>query len=197
MSLADYQQSVPPTTGPVPFAPPLQGAAIPMEATPGGKSVAPKKRKQNLHRLREARIAQGVSPRNMARRLDIDLADLEQQEEPTSDLTLAQLYAWQEVLEVPITELLLESEESLSSPVMIRAQLVRLMKTVRAIQEQAKEVSIQRMAQMGVEQLLQIMPELERVTAWPSVGQYRDARGPGQAACRRFPDPVARHLEGD
>jgi len=196
MSLADYQQSASPATGPVPFTPPLRDTTSQTEVSPGVNSTLPKK-KQGLHRLREARIAQGVSPRNMARRLDIDLAELERLEDPKSDVSLAQLYAWQEVLEVPITELLLETEESLSSPVMIRAQLVRLMKTVRAMQEQAKEVGIQRMAQMGVEQLLQIMPELERVTAWPSVGQYRDARGPGQAACRHFPDPVARRLEGD
>ena len=47
------------------------------------------------------------------------------------------LYEWQKILEVPIVELLVESEDVLSKPLLQRAQLVRLMKTALAILEQA------------------------------------------------------------
>ena len=51
--------------------------------------------------------------------------------------------------------------------------MVRLMKTVAAIKERSQSQGIQRMAQMLVEQLLEIMPELEEVSAWHNYGQRR------------------------
>lgn len=150
---------------------------------------------QPLHRLAEVRRAQNVSLRNVARHLQIDLATAREQEQSLTDLRLSDLYAWQQVLDVPIADLLVESNDPLSTPVLKRAQLLRLMKTVKAIEEQSNEPNIQRMAQMMREQLLGIMPELEEITAWPSVGQYRDAKDVGQAAYRRFPDSVSRNLE--
>jgi len=139
-----------------------------------------------LHRLAEVRKAQGVSIANLARRLNSDAIDVRAQEKPTSDLLLSQLYRWREILDVPVSELLIDPEDTLDDPIKSRASLVRVMKTVRSILEMAHEKPIQRMAQTLFDQLIEIMPELKDVSAWPSVGQSREFKDYGQAAYRRF-----------
>ena len=71
-------------------------------------------------------------------------------------------------------------------PVMKRAQLLRITKTAAAILERAHQPAIQRMAQMLIEQLCAIMPELEHVGPWHSVGRRRTQDELGQAALRRL-----------
>ena len=107
-------------------------------------------------------------------------------------MMLSALYAWQEVLDAPIAELLVESEEPLSAPVLRRAQMVRLMKTAGAILERAQQPSIRRMAQMLVDQLCEVMPELKGVSPWHAVGRRRTQDELGQAAYRRIPTDVFR-----
>ena len=125
------------------------------------------------HRIAEVREQQGISQRSAARRLGIDLPAVRAQEEGETDLTLSDLYAWQEVLQVPLTHLLVEPDDALSRPVLERAQLVRLMKTAHALLEKAASPAMQRMATTLVGQLIDIMPELEDVSSWHSVGQRR------------------------
>jgi transcriptional regulator with XRE-family HTH domain len=139
-----------------------------------------------LHRLALVRQREGVSRRTLARRLNIDVAQVKSQEKENADLPLSTLYRWQEVLDVPIAELLVESDDPLSAPVLRRAQMVRLMKTARTILERAQQLSIRRLAQMLTEQMLEIMPELESVTPWHAVGQRRTRAELGQAAQRRL-----------
>jgi transcriptional regulator with XRE-family HTH domain len=143
-----------------------------------------------LHRLAAVRQQQGISRRTVARRLNIDLAAVRAQEDETADISLSQLYEWQKVLEVPLSELLFEADDSLSAPVLLRAQLVRLMKSVLAIQENAKQETIRRMAQTLIDQLLVIMPELAGVGPWHAVGQRRRLDELGVAADRRLSDDV-------
>lgn len=143
-----------------------------------------------LQRLAAVRQLQGISRRTVARRLNVDLATVRAQETETADITLSQLYEWQKVLEVPLSELLLEADDSLSASVMQRAQLVRLMKTALAIQENARQESIRRMIQTLIDQLLQIMPELAGVGPWHAVGQRRRLDELGVAAERRLSDDV-------
>jgi transcriptional regulator with XRE-family HTH domain len=143
-----------------------------------------------LHRLNSVRRLQGVSRRTLARRLNIDVAEVRRQEQETSDLSLSQLYAWQDALEVPVTELLVESDDSLSQPLLQRAQLVRLMKSALAIREQAEQETIRLMAQTLVDQLIEIMPELRGVSAWHSVGKRRRLDELGTAAERTLSDDV-------
>jgi transcriptional regulator with XRE-family HTH domain len=126
-----------------------------------------------LHRLSEVRQQQGVSYRNVARRLGLDLKTVRQQEEETADLPLSVLYAWQQVLDVPIADLLLDNDGPLSPLVLQRARMVKLMKTAAAIQEKAESNSIRRLVQMLMDQLVEIMPELKEVGPWHSVGQRR------------------------
>ena len=85
-----------------------------------------------------------------------------------------------------VTELLVDDNEPLSPPVMKRARMVRLMKTAMAIREEAQALPLKRMAQMLVEQLIEIMPELKEVNPWNAVGQRRTLDELGQAADRRL-----------
>ncbi|MFW5692793.1 MAG: hypothetical protein ACOCWL_01120 [Thermoguttaceae bacterium] len=147
-----------------------------------------------LHRLAEVRRLQGVSRRTVARRLATDVTRIRCEERESTDLLLSRLYAWQNALEVPITELLVESSDELSDPIERRAQLVRVMKTALAILEQAEQTPLNRplnrMAQTLVDQLLGIMPELEGIGPWHSVGQRRRRDELGVAAQRCLPDEM-------
>ncbi len=158
-----------------------------------GPVVSVSVRRRSLHRLAEVRRLQGITRRTIARRLNVDLSSVKLQEKPTSDIPLSALYAWQQVLEVPIAELLVDLDESLSAPILKRAQLVRLMKTAGAILERAQQPSIRRMAGMLVEQLCEMMPELKGVSPWHTVGRRRTQEELGQAAYRRFSTDVLRN----
>lgn len=122
----------------------------------------------------------------MARRLATETSKIKQQERGAADILLSDLYRWQQVLEVPISELLIESDDSLSAPILRRAQLVRFMKTTLAIQEVSTEESVRRMAQTMIEQLGEIMPELKEVAPWHTVGKRRRRDEFGAAAARRL-----------
>ncbi|MDX1964265.1 MAG: helix-turn-helix transcriptional regulator [Pirellulales bacterium] len=146
-----------------------------------------------LHRLAEVREQQGVTLRNMARRMGCDVKTIRAQEHPRSDISLSVLYAWQQVLEVPVMELLVDDDAPLSAPVMKRAQLVKLMKTAAAIQEKADNNSIRRLVAMLMEQLQEIMPELKDVGPWHTVGQRRTLDDYGRVAEQPISDDVFRH----
>lgn len=129
-----------------------------------------------LHRLGEVRKQQGISFRTLSRRTGIEVRELRRQEE-SADLSLRDFLRWQTALEVPVDELLMESQDSLSPGVRDRAQLVRVMKTVMALAEVASNTRAQRMLEMLREQLLQLMPELAQIVAWPSFGSRRPNEG--------------------
>jgi hypothetical protein len=145
---------------------------------------------QPLHRLGIVRRLQAISRRTVARRLNVDVTEVRRQEEESCDLPLSTLYLWQQALEVPLSELLVESSDALSLPLMQRAQLVRLMKTGLAILEQANDDGVRLMAQTLVDQLVEIMPELRGVSAWHAVGKRRRLDELGNAANRALSDEV-------
>ncbi len=147
---------------------------------------------RSLHRLATVRRQQGVSLRNMARRMNVDMSTIREQEDETADLPLSVLYQWQKILEVPIAELLVDMNSPLSPPVMERARMVKVMKTVAAITEKANTPSLKRLLQMLCEQLREIMPELTDVAPWHSVGQRRTLEEYGRAVERQMPDSVFR-----
>jgi transcriptional regulator with XRE-family HTH domain len=123
----------------------------------------------------------------VARRLGISLPAAEEQERPSSDILLSDLYRWQKVLGVPAAELLKEPNGQLSKPVALRAKLVRVMKTAKSIQERADRIPVRRLAQSLARQLVRIMPELQDTTAWPVIGPHRGENELGQAFFRRLP----------
>ncbi len=150
--------------------------------------------KRPLHRLAEVRRQQGLSQRNMARRLGVELSTVCQQEDEMADLPLSVLYLWQRVLDIPVAELLVDSDDPLSPPVLERARMVKLMKTAVAIMEKAQTNSLRRMVTMLVEQLLEIMPELRDVSAWHTVGQRRTLDDYGRIVERQMSDDLLRRL---
>jgi transcriptional regulator with XRE-family HTH domain len=156
-------------------------------------SVSPKTRTPVLHRIRDVREQQGISLRTAARNLGLEMRTVRAQEEGTADLHLSDLYRWQEALEVPISELLVEDHEPLSRPVMERAHMLRVMKTAKSILEKGTSPVVQRLATMLVEQLSAIMPELTEVTPWNSVGHRRSSDELGRIA----EQPITISIAGD
>ena len=116
-----------------------------------------------LHRIRTVRMQQEVSMRTAARRSGVDVRTLRRQEQENTDLSLSDLHKWQKALDVPVAELVEEPGAHLSKSVMERAKMVRLMKTATSIQEKSQTDSLSRLAQVMVEQLVDMMPELEGV----------------------------------
>ena len=141
-----------------------------------------------LHRIQEVRRQQGVSLRRVGQLLHTDVRELRREEDPNSDLPISRLYAWQMALEVPVGDLLVDSGAPLSAPVLERARLVRIMKTVAAIREKAQSTSVERLAQTLVDQVLEIMPELEGINPWHSVGQRRSLEEYGRIVERTYSD---------
>jgi transcriptional regulator with XRE-family HTH domain len=155
-------------------------AANSNSTTPKAKSA------KVMNRIREVRQKQGISLRTVSRHMHIEMREIRAQEESTADLKLSDLYRWQQVLEVPVAELLVEEHDPLSRPVMERAHMLRVMKTAQSILEKANTPGLRRLSQMLIEQLTQIMPELEGVSPWHSVGQRRSLDDLGRIAEQPF-----------
>ena len=142
-----------------------------------------------LHRIRSAREQQGISIRTAARRLNV-VVEQAREEEESSDMLLTTLYRWQQALEVPVSQLLVDLDSCLSSSVQKRARLLRLMKTAGAIVENAKTPPLKRLAKRVISQLVEIMPELKEVSPWHSVGQRRTRNEVGRIAEQTIPDAL-------
>lgn len=171
MSTVEYNFGLGGFNAPAPIVPPAE------------KSVA-----KPLHRINEVRQEQGVSIRSAARRMGLPMQEVRAQEDPTYDLKLSQLHLWQEVLEVPLADLLVDSTGPLSTPVSQRARMLRVMKTAKALSESSHEPAVQRLAAMLINQLVELMPELQDVSAWHSVGQRRTQDEMGRIIERTIPD---------
>jgi transcriptional regulator with XRE-family HTH domain len=150
-----------------------------------------------MHRIASVREQQGISLRAVARQMGTEIRRLRDEEDEDTDLKLSDLYRWQKVLDVPISELLEDPGTTLSNPVMERAQLLRLMKTAMSILENSRSPGVRRMAQVLVEQLIDMMPELESVTGWHTVGQRRRLDEYGRVVERCIPEDALYHHCGD
>jgi hypothetical protein len=124
----------------------------------------------------------------VAQRLNISIGEVRAQEDECADILLSELYRWQKVLEVPLEELLQEPQDALSPRVLARARMLRVMKTARAIRAQSRNEGQQRLARLLISQLIEIMPELKEVAAWPTVGHRRTADELGRIAEHPVPD---------
>jgi transcriptional regulator with XRE-family HTH domain len=156
------------------------------------KEVAPRRKSspdsKQLQQLGEARRRQGLSVRCVAQRLGMSVGEVRAQEEEDADLLLSELYRWQSVLEVPLEELLSDPQDALSPKVLMRARMLRVMKTARAMRAQARSEAEHRLSKSLISQLIEIMPELKEVAAWPTVGHRRTADEMGRIAERTIPD---------
>jgi len=153
-------------------------------AISGSRRQAP----MTYHRIAEVRQQQGVSLRSVSRRLDMSVQDVRHQEDSSADLKISDLLKWQQVLEVPLSDLLVDTEGPLSDPVFRRAAMLRVMKTAKAIQESAQDRAVTRLATMLIDQLVHLMPELTDVSAWHTVGQRRTQDEVGRIVERTVPD---------
>jgi transcriptional regulator with XRE-family HTH domain len=150
---------------------------------------------RQLHRLAEVRQREGLSRRAVARRLKISVGEVARQEQESNDVPLSVLYLWQEALDVPVAELLSETDQPLSPPVQERGQLLRVMKTAVTILQRSRQSGIRRMAEVLIDQLVEMMPELKGVGPWPSVGRRRTSEELGQVVHRRLPTQLSLHIE--
>lgn len=140
------------------------------------------------HRIQEVCVQQGATARALSRKMDIGISEIRQQGDPHTDLRISDLLRWQKVLEVPLADLLVDNDGPLSEPVTRRANMLRVMKTAKAIQETTHDRTIKRLAEMLVGQLVEIMPELADVSAWHTVGQRRTQKDLGRIVERSIPD---------
>jgi len=171
--------------------------AVADEPPRNGERPRPHRATKNLHRIAEVRRQQGVTLRNVARRLGIELAVIRRQEQADCDVRVSDLLLWQQVLEVPMAELLVEGEGQLSGPVLERSRMVKLMKTAAAIRERTGGTPVGRLVEMLIDQILEIMPELRDVTPWHTVGQRRTLEELGRAAeCPVSEETLRRSLQG-
>jgi hypothetical protein len=132
----------------------------------------------------------------VARVLNVEVEEAARQEQPHTDLPLSTLQKWQAVLDVPIAELLVESDEILSAPVLERARLVRVMKTAATILEKADGARIRRLADTLVKQLVEIMPELEGIGPWHEyTGPRRRRDECGRIAERQISPGLSRVID--
>ncbi len=171
-------------------------AAGETDAAPAMERPIRRRFQKRMHRISEVRHRQGVTLRNVARRLGLEMTVVRRQEQADCDLRLSDVMLWQEVLEVPIAELLVEADGQLSGPVLERSRMVKLMKTAAALREQTRGTPTGRIVDMLVDQILEIMPELKDVTPWNTVGQRRTLDDLGRTAICAVPDEVFRRTSG-
>lgn len=155
------------------------------------------RQRHKLHRIADVRRVQGVTLRNVSRRLGQPMAVVRRQEEPDCDIRISDLQQWQRVLDVPIAELLVEADGQLSGPVLERSRMVKLMKTAAAIRERSHDTTTARMVSMLIDQILELMPELADVTPWHTVGQRRTLDDVGRTGQRMVSEDVFRRPPGD
>ncbi|MBX9790963.1 MAG: helix-turn-helix domain-containing protein [Pirellulales bacterium] len=145
-------------------------------------TAGPPVARQPLHRVGEVRQMQRITVREAQRHLGLSPDEIRRQEQSDCDLKISELYAWQQVLGVPVAELFADPGLNLSPPVQKRAEMVKVMKTAVTLVEKARQPNVKALAQRLVEQLLEVMPELKGINPWPSVGVRRTKRELGRAA---------------
>jgi transcriptional regulator with XRE-family HTH domain len=149
------------------------------------------------HRLRAVRQQQGMTLRSVARHTGYDIRTLRMHEEETTDLRISELQKWQQALEVPLSELLVESSTVLSQPILQRSRLVRIMKSALALHQQAPNSAMRCMAETLIEQLTELMPELAEIHPWHTYGQRRGSEDYGRIVDRRVSEDFFRAPRDD
>jgi transcriptional regulator with XRE-family HTH domain len=137
-----------------------------------------------LHRLGEARQQEHMSRSTLARHLGITVKDVRRQECETADLPLSMLHKWAEALGLPVAELVVEPNDSLSTPLFNRARMVRVMKTATAILGRTRNPQTKRLAQTMVDQLTEIMPELRGINGTETNGEENDGTRSERGDCQ-------------
>ena len=152
------------------------------------RGIADKPVQRPLHRAAEVLQQEAISLRTIARRMNVSPEQARAELNPHRDLRLSELYRWKFALRVPTIDLLVHPGTGLSDSIQLRAKLLKIMKTVRSLQELIKDESVKRLADRMESQLTDIMPELKEVSSWPSVGKRRTLEDLGAIADRMLPE---------
>lgn len=127
----------------------------------GSLPLAPRK----LHRLAEVRRRKGLTRKELADGLKIEVDSLKRLEEGNTDPTLSALHQWQRVLGATLAELLVDSSHPLSLPTLGNRRVKDMLKMAMAILKQSRQPTVRRLACTLVDQLLEIAPHLESLVA--------------------------------
>ncbi len=152
---------------------------------PRKRMVVPASRgseRRRLHRIRTVRLRERVSLKSASRRLSLSMSKLRALEDEANDIRLSTLYAWQSVLGVPVSELVIDSGLSLSEPIRQRACLLRIAKTANTIHKKCRDQAVRSLAESLVRQLAEIMPEVNEIGAWPEGDRHRSSTDLGRIA---------------
>ena len=142
-----------------------------------------------LHRLAEVRRAKGVPRRVLAERLGISVEELREQEE-SADLSIGTISQWAAVLNVPITELVVEPGEGLAPTRLAHSQATRLMKVAVKLRNRTRRRCVQRLAQTFVDQLAEILPALQQLARREHFRPRRSHPQPPAGSPRSNPEHV-------
>ena len=156
-------------------SPPEQKAKVPPVGRQEKKTAGISK---TLNCIAQVRQRQGMTLRTVARRWNLEINEIRQMEQPTADLRISELHAWQRLLEVPLHELLVDTEGPLSPPVLQRAQMIRLMKTIVTLRDKSNEPEAKHLIERLLNQVVEIMPELKGVGPWHETEERVDHRSP-------------------
>ena len=141
-----------------------------------------------MHRLAAIRREKGMPRRVLAQRLGITVAEL-RLKEASADVPISTLCRWAAALEVPITDLVVEPEESATLTRLPPVLAARLMKVAAKLRDRSRRRGIQRLAQTFVEQLTEILPGLEQVAQKNYAHLEHPHRQPPAA-----PRPLSEHV---
>ena len=117
---------------------------------------------EQMHRISAVRRKQGVSLREVARRMRKSRRKVVWQEAKTSDLTLSELWAWQSALGVPVGKLLIDRAGPLDVPNIDRSTIDELARIATDILDDAPTTCVKRLATAMVLQIPEIVPEEDR-----------------------------------
>jgi transcriptional regulator with XRE-family HTH domain len=150
---------------------------------------------QPLHRLAVVRKRRKLSLDEAARRLKLPAEEAERQEQATNDLTLSVLYRWQQMLKVPVGELLVDGAEPLGLPAVEAEKLSSVLRVALLILHQTKQPGIRRMAHTLVDQLVELSPGLRAIAESHTAGQAHRFDDQGRALKGSLPldffmDPI-------
>jgi transcriptional regulator with XRE-family HTH domain len=112
---------------------------------------------RRLHRVAELRRRKHVSVREAANRSGFTAEQIRLLEKPTCDMLLSDLYRWQQLLGVSVTELLVDTNSPVPAPVLTGKRLLAMLQTARALGEVAREPGTNRFYKMLETQLAELL----------------------------------------
>ena len=119
---------------------------------------------EELNRIRKVRLSQGITIEDAARMMKKSTAATRESQRETADLKLTELYQWAAVLDIDITELIVDENFPPSARISAhRLMLSQWMKAVLTIDEEASQKQIKIFAQRCMQHLLQLRPDLNSI----------------------------------